>query len=417
MNTEDRMPINERYQYLRRMKPRYQRADRSERGVLLDEMETFTGLHRKSLLRLIHSSLERKPRSRQRGRTYGEDITQAVRVIAESLDDPCAERLQPRLAWMAEHLAAHGEMELSEALLQQLETISVSTVQRRLTTICQDEPRIRRSSRKQPNSALQGVPMGRIAWDVPEPGHFETDLVHHSGASSSGLYTHTLQMVDVKTGWTARRAVLGRSYVVMEDAFHSILKELPLSVREIHPDNGSEFFNDHLRRFWKEKYQEVHLSRSRPGHKNDNPFVEQRNGNPVRVYLGDDRYDTVEQTRAINALYDLMRVYHNFFLPVMRVAEKQVLSEEGQPTRIRRRYDCARPPLDRLCETNALSTEQQERLLALRRQTNPRQLLAQIRQQLDYIYSLPNAREGEPQVVYDTLSEIPDPRPQAAQAR
>jgi hypothetical protein len=417
MTTEDEMTIDERFKYLRKMKTRYVNADRQERGHLLDEMEAVTGLHRKSLIRRLTSSLERQPRRRERQKTYGADVTAAVRVIAQSLDHPCAERLTPNLAWMAQHLSQHGELQLSEAVLDKLTTISISTVERRLATIRQDQPCRRRRAPQAPNSALRDVPMGRIAWDVQEPGHFEADLVHHSGPSASGQYVHTLQMVDVASGWAERRAILGRSYVVVKDAFGSILERLPFAVREVHPDNGSEFFNDHLRRFWKEQAPEVHLSRSRPYHKNDNPFVEQRNANPVRTYLGYDRLDTVQQTAAVNDLYDLMWLYHNFFQPVMRVAEKIVVSEPGQRTRIRRRYDDARPPFDRLCAAEAFSPEQRAQLTALRERTNPRQLLAQIEAQLAYIFSLPCAEPGETQNVYDTLCSLPDPRQEGALAR
>jgi hypothetical protein len=223
---------------------------------------------------------------------------------------------------------------------------------------------------------------------------------------------HTLQLVDVATGWGERRAMLGRSYLVTQDAFRYVLKRLPFPVRKAHPDNGPEFFNNHMRRFWAEEYPEVQLSRSRPYHKNDNPFIEQRNANPARAYVGYDRLDTVAQTLALNELYDLMWLYHNFFQPVMRVAEKTVVSEEGQPTRIRRRYDQARTPLDRLCDMKVLSPDVQAQLTTLREQTNPRQLLAQIEAQLDYLFSLPCRTPDHPEVVYDTLSETSDPRPE-----
>ena len=80
------------------------------------------------------------------------------------------------------------------------------------------------------NKVTRDVPMRRIPWDEQRPGHFETDLVHHGGASSSGEYICTLQMIDVATGWSERRAVLGRSYLVMEDAFRVILGRLPFPV-------------------------------------------------------------------------------------------------------------------------------------------------------------------------------------------
>ncbi len=418
MTTEEQMTIEERYKYLRMMKARYVKADRQERGRLLHEMEAVTGQHRKSLIRRVNSRLERGPRSRERERTYGADVTAAIKVVAASMDDPCAERLTPNLKWMAEHLSKFGELEVSDAVLEQLEQISISTVRRRLETIRQDQPRRRR--RKPPrltNQARKDVPMGRIAWNVQEPGHFEADTVHHCGPSASGLYVHTLQMVDVASGWTERQAILGRSYVVMEDAFCVILERVPFEVREVHPDNGSEFFNNHLRRFWKERAPDVQLSRSRPFHKDDNPYVEQRNGDPVRVYLGYDRLDSVEQTQAVNELYDLMWCYHNLFQPVMRVIEKKIVSGPGERTRIRRRYDDARTPFDRLRATQALSPEQLARLTALRDRTNPRLLLAQIEDQLAHIFSLPCVQPEESQNVYDTLSHLPDPRRDDAVSR
>ena len=416
MTTEDRMTIDERYKYLRRMKTRYVKASRKERGQLLDEMAAVTSLHRKSLIRLVKGDLTRRLRRKERDKIYKEDVTDVLRVVAASLDNPCAERLTPNLVWLAEHLAEHGELTVSELVLEQLEQISVSTVERRLAIIRQDQPQRKRKPPPTPRRALRDVPMGRIPWDEPDPGHFEADLVHHCGPSASGQYVHTLQLVDVATGWTERQAILGRSYLVMEDAFLAILKRIPCTVQEVHPDNGSEFFNDHMRRFWKEKAKGVRLSRSRPYHKNDNPFVEQRNSNPVRTYLGYDRLDTVEQTRAVNDLYDHMRLYHNLFQPVMRVAEKTIVSEPGQPTRIRRRYDDARTPFDRLLATETLSPEQRARLTALRKRTNPRQLLDQIREQLAHIFSLPLAQPGEDQIVHDTLTQIPDPRLEHAPA-
>ena len=81
MSNEDKMTINERRKYLRMVKKRYLKADKVGRGQLLDEMEAVTGLHRKSLIRLMASNMERKPRCRQRGRQYGAEMDDALRVI------------------------------------------------------------------------------------------------------------------------------------------------------------------------------------------------------------------------------------------------------------------------------------------------------------------------------------------------
>ena len=135
MSIEDRMTIDERRKYLNRMQERCLQADRKERGRLLDEMEAVTELQRKSLIRLMKSNLERRPRRQQRGRTYGPEVDDALRIVAESTDYICAERLTPNLVWLAKHLAAHDELATSPQLLEQLGRISVSTVERILTRI------------------------------------------------------------------------------------------------------------------------------------------------------------------------------------------------------------------------------------------------------------------------------------------
>ena len=403
MSIEDKMTIDERRKYLRKMQERYYQADRKERGRLLDEMERVTELHRKSLIRLMKGSLQRKPRRRQRGRTYGPEVDDALRVLTESTDYICAERLTPNLPWLAKHLAAHGELRISAPLLEQLERISVSTVDRILARLRQDEPWLRRKRPKHTQNLRRDVPMKRIPWQEQEPGHFEVDLVHHCGHTASGDYVHTLQMVDVATGWSERVAVLGRSYRAMQDGFNRALLRLPFPVREIHPDNGSEFFNNHMLRFWKGLKPKPQLSRSRPYHKNDNRFVEQKNSTLVRAYLGYDRLDSVAQTLAVNQLYDKMWLFYNFFQPVMRLSEKEAIPQEDDPARIKRRHDRARTPFDRLCEAKTISNELQAQLEALRDQTNPRQLRQEIYELIDHISTLPGAVPRTTENVFQTL--------------
>lgn len=405
MSDEDKMTINERRKYLRMVRKRYTKASKTDRGQLLDEMESITGLHRKSLIRLMASNLERKPRRRHRGRHYGTEVDDALRVISESSDHICAERLQPNLEWIAKHLSRHGELVLSEQLLAQLNQISVSTVKRILSRIQQDKPRLPRRKPSWGNALTRDVPMRQIAWNEHQPGHFEVDLVHHCGPDNSGQYVHSLQMIDVATGWSERVATMGRSYQVMEDAFRRALTRLPFPVLEIHPDNGSEFFNAHLLRFFNDEAKVVELSRSRPHHKNDNRFVEQKNSTLIREPLGYERLDTVAQTLAVNQLYDLMWLYYNFFQPVMRVSEKIIVPSNGHRSQVKRRYDNARTPLDRLCETDAISQAQKEHLLTLRDQVNPRLLRQSIYDQIEHVFSLPNSAQGVAEDIYQTLAQ------------
>jgi hypothetical protein len=165
----------------------------------------------------------------------------------------------------------------------------------------------------------------------------------------------------------------------MEEGFRRIQGRVPFQIKELHPDNGPEFFNDHMVRFWGEELTGLRLSRSRPYHKNDNRWVEQKNDTLVRAYLGNGRLDTGVQVAALNELYDLMWVYYNLFQPVLHLSEKHYLQEEGK---MKRRWDTARTPYERLKQTGALSSEQQEKLDRLHAQTNPRQLRNEIYERL-----------------------------------
>jgi len=403
MSDADKMTIDERRKYLRRLRKRYVEANRKERSKLLDEMEAVTELHRKGLIRLMKGPLVRKPRVKQRGKKYGAAVDDALRVIAESVDYVCAERLTPNLVWLAQHLSTHGELEITPDLLQDLGRISVSTVRRRLARISQDQPRLPRKGPERANKIAREVPMKRIAWDEKEPGHFETDLVHHCGPSASGEYVHTLQLIDVATGWSERVAVLGRSFRVMKVGFEHCMARMPFPPLEIHPDNGSEFLNQHLIRFFGEIVPGVQLSRSRPYQKNDNRNVEQKNSTLVRAYLGYDRLDTVQQTQILNVLYDKMWLFYNFFQPVMHLAEKIVTPIEGCLPHVKRRYDDAKTPFDRLCATDAICDADRTRLQILRNQTNPRKLRQEIYTLIDYIFTLPCALPGAIQDVQETF--------------
>jgi hypothetical protein len=417
--TDDEMTISERRKYLRLMQTSYGSADRAGRKQLLDSMATVTGLARKSLIRLMAGDLERRPRQRQRGQQYGLELDRALRVIAESYDDICAERLTPSLLAMAEHLARHGELQLTELLRQQLASISESTVYRRLAHLRQDEPRRARRPPRPTSTVARAIPMRQIAWDERQPGHFEVDLVHHSGPSATGEYVHTLQMIDVTTGWSERAAVLGRAYLVMEDGFRRCQTRLPFPVLELHPDNGSEFLNDLMLAFWKKQPSSPTFSRRRPYRKNDNRFVEQKNYSEVRVYFGYDRLETVVQTNRLNCLYDRLWLYTNFFQPVLRLAEKTV-TRSGETTHVKRRFDLARTPFERLCATGVMEPARQQALEQLRQRTNPRRLRQEIYGLIAELFAQPGARPGRTEPVRQTLLpagrwlELPCWRPAAS---
>jgi hypothetical protein len=155
----------------------------------------------------------------------------------------------------------------------------------------------------------------------------------------------------------------------MAAGFTHILARLPFPVLELHPDNGSEFLNDHLLRFWDEAARGLTWSRSRPYQKNDNRFVEQKNDSLVRAYFGSARLDTPAQCTALNAIYDQMWQYYNLFQPVLRLTAKEVI--DG---RLRRRWAPAQTPFARLRATGVLSAVQRQTLDTQYAATNPRAL-------------------------------------------
>lgn len=406
MSETEKMTVDERRKYLHKMWKRYREADKQEKSRLLDEIEAVTGLHRKSILRTINGQLSRKKRTRQRGREYGVDVDDAVRVIAKSLDYPCAERLQPNLVWMAEHLQRHGSLLCTAETKQKLGRVSVSTLKRILRRVGRSVPKLaeRKPSRLPTNRLLRLYPTSKIPWDIPEAGHFEVDLVHHCGEIANGEYIHSLQMIDVATGWSELVPIFGRSFRVISNGFDFLLARLPFRVVEIHPDNGVEFFNQFLIQYWGKKQPGVRLSRSRPYQKNDNRFVEENNHSLIRAYVGHGRFDTQAHLALLRRLYDGLWLYHNFFQPVMRLQHKEAVSS----TQFRRTFDPARPPLDRLKELHLLPPASFSALETLRDQTNPLTLRSHIDDQISQLLSLPTLDRSETVNVFETMLQEAD---------
>jgi len=177
-------------------------------------------------------------------------------------------------------------------------------------------------------------------WDEKEPGFVEMDLVSHDGGSARGDYIQTLDLTDVFSGWTETRAVRNKAQVWTFQALKEIRGKLPFQMLGIDSDNGGEFINAHLLNYCKE--QKITFTRSRPYKKNDNCFVEQKNYSVVRRAVGYARYDTEEELEVLNQLYESLRLYTNFFQPVMKLAEK-----ERMGSKVKKKYDKAKTLLSR----------------------------------------------------------------------
>jgi hypothetical protein len=407
MAETDSMSIDERRKYLHKIWGRYRDSTKQGKGQLLTEAEEVTGLHRKSLMRILNGRLSRKKREKQRGKRYSCEVEDALLIIARCLDYPCAERLKPNLSWMAEHLAVYGELKLDAELCQLLANISITTMKRLMKKRGKAEAKLafRKSPGQQQKQLSRIIPIQRIDWQTEEPGHFEVDLVHHCGPTTGGIYVYSLQMVDIAIGWAEPTAIYGNSFQATKDGFDYLLARLPFNVIELHPDNGAEFINQLLYRHWHTLVPNLQVSRSKPYRKNDNRFVEENNHSLIRAYIGHSRFDSLEQLTCLRALYDKLWLYHNFFLPVMHLKEKRITEHKT----MRRIHDQALTPLDRLIQTAVLSKAREEELLETRRAINPMFLRSQIDALIEKLLALPCLKPGEKLDFYETKHNLKEP--------
>jgi len=407
MAETDPMTVNERRKYLHNIWGRYIDSSKREKSLLLDEAMKVTGLHWKSILRLLNGHLSRKPRTRNRGKSYGPIVADAVRMIAKSMDYGCAERLKPNLVWMAELLQSHGELRLDDDLREKLTNISVSTIKRIVKTSEHRLDKIAfRNAPSKSNSQLKAkIPIKIIPWNVSMPGHFEVDTIHHCGDSAHGIYVYTLQLLDVASGWSEIVPVYGNSFAAMKDGFDYLLARLPFPVLEFHPDNGSEFINKLLLKHWKELVPDLDVTRSKPYRKNDNRFIEENNNSLIRAYVGPSRFDSAAQLATLRELEELLWLYHNCFLPCMRLQEKSI-SAEGKP---KRTFAPAQPPLDLLLASDLPDKSRLKELCEIRKAINPLLLRENIDFCIQRLLALPCLGQLEKVNFYETKLNVKDP--------
>jgi hypothetical protein len=142
MSEAEAMNIDERRKYIHKMWGWYRQGKKGEKGKLLYEIEAVTGMHIKAIIRLLNGRLSRKMRSRERGMLYGVEVGDTVQVTTRSLDYPCAERLQPNLVWVAQHLQMHGELRVGQEILEKLERVSLSALKQMLKQVGHKESKL-----------------------------------------------------------------------------------------------------------------------------------------------------------------------------------------------------------------------------------------------------------------------------------
>ncbi len=370
-------------EYAQAIRLRYLRASKVEKGKMLDEFMQVTGLHRKAVIRLLNKTNQPGTGKRRgRPRKYGSVVAGMLRAIWEASDRLCSKRLQPFLPEMVEVLRQHGEQRINAFLEAQLCQMSPSTIDRLLRPYRKTGGR-RSLSTTRPGSLLKScIPIRTFAdWQENKPGFVETDLVAHCGESTEGFYLNTLCAVDVASGWTECLPVWGKWQEKVRQSVHLMRQHLPFPLLGIDSDNGSEFINRCFYNYCRD--EKITFTRSRSYKKNDSCHVEQKNGNVVRRLVGYDRYASKAAFECLGRVYDLARLYINFFQPTMKLVSK---TRHG--ARVHKVYDTARTPYRRLVQSGVLTEAKQAELAATYHGLNPVLLLKQINDNLEKLWRL-----------------------------
>jgi hypothetical protein len=366
---------------LEAIRPRYLRASKTEKGRILDEFVTTTGYHRKYAIRLLRHGPPRRPAGRRRGhRTYTSAVVQALTDVWEVCGRICSRRLHPFLPEILEVLEQHQELVLPADTKALLLRMSRATVDRLLKPARARHPQRGLSTTKPGTLLKKAIPVRTFAdWDDAQPGFLELDLVAHCGDSTGGEYIHTLDTVDVSTGWSECVAVPNRGQQAVFAALQIVRERLPFPLLGIDSDNDSAFINDHLYRYTQR--ERITFTRSRPYKKNDQAHVEQKNWSVVRRLVGYDRYDSPEALARLNALYEDLRLYVNFFQPSMKLVAKQRVDNK-----VRKRYDAAQTPYQRVLRSSDVDDADKDNLRQTYAALNPVVLRRRIEAHLNALW-------------------------------
>lgn len=381
-----RLTMKERRSVSAVVAKRYQKATKKEKGTILGEYTQLTGYNRCYAAFLLRNQGRRmrindntvlvgdcrEKVKRARDRIYDEQLVRVLKRVWVIMDFMCGKRLEPALQEVVPILERYKEIELDRIVREKLSKISAATIDRILAPE-RKKRSLRQRTRTKPGTLLKHqIPVRTFSeWDEQRPGFVEIDLVGHEGGDPGGEYIQTLDMTDVCTGWTETQAVKNKARVWVFEALKEIRRRLPFRLLGIDSDNGSEFINSHLYGYCEQ--EKITFTRARAYRKNDNCYVEQKNYSVVRRAVGYNRYDTPQQLRLLNQLYSHLRLYTNYFQPVMKLKEKIRMG-----SKVKKRYDQPRTPYHRVLESPLVEKEHKKKLNQEYAKLNPAELRRQI---------------------------------------
>lgn len=381
-----------RREYAEALRERYRLASKRERGRILDEYCRTTGCHRKAAIRRLRGQPRPAGRPPGRPRRYRAELLPILERVWVASDHLCGKLLAPIVPTFLTALERHHGLVLPAALRTTLLAASPATLDRLLRPL-------RRRRARQPHRPSPALPTVRTQvpirtwgeWAGVAPGALQGDLVLHCGEALEGFFLATVVAVDVATTWTELEIVWGLGHRRVGSGVHHIRQRLPFPLREWHSDNGREFLNERLVAWGRR--EGVNVTRGRPYRKNDQAWVEQRNGLVIRRLIGYDRYSSRAAFSVFQRLYRLLRLQLNFFRPVRKLLSKRRLG-----ARVVKRYDTARTPYQRLVAADALTLAQREALDAQLQTLDPIALAREIEHTLDLLWKLADTRRPAAEV-------------------
>lgn len=339
------------------IRPRYLKASKEGKAQILDEFIATTGYHRKYAIRVLrHGPKPKGFKKAGRRKIYQGEVVNALEQIWEIYGRICSKRLHPFLPEGVQVLERCHELSLSPEIKQLLLSMSRATIDRCLKKARFTHPQHGLSTTKPGSLLKKTIPIRTFTpWEDEHPGFLEIDLVAHCGLSTEGVYLNTLTATDLATGWTECLALPNKTQFAVSQAIGVLRQNLPFPLLGLDSDNGSEFINDTLYRYCLS--EQITFTRSRPYQKNDQAHVEQKNWSVVRHTVGYDRLETPEEMSLLGSIYSDLRLYINFFQPVLKLISKHRIDGKTIHT-----YDQAKTPFRRVLALDSLPLEIKARL-------------------------------------------------------
>lgn len=370
-----------RKEYLAAIRGRYRKAGRKEKGEILREFCAVCGYNRKYAIRILGKKARLASKKAGPRPFYDGPVIAHLKALWLATDQMCSKKLVKAIElWMPYYELECGG--LTPEIKAKLLRLSPATCDRLLKPA---KVRLKQKGKcsTRPGKLLRNViPIRPDKSTMDKPGFIEADTVAHCGNSLEGQFAYSITYTDIISGWTDNRAVWGKGSAGVVEQTRKMEQSLTFPIIAFWSDNGSEFLNHHLWRYFAERKSPVNFSRSRPYKKDDNAHVEQKNWTHVRQLFGYDRIDKASLVAPMNEIYAPWGLYQNHFSPARKLASKTRVNSRWVKT-----YDKPRTPYQRLLDCPHITDADKERLRAIHSELNPFHLKKEIEKKLRRLFN------------------------------